>query len=204
MPSTCSTTVTSRRASAAGSATGHALRGRRSARGRGADHSSSVTWGQNGPSSRSVVSIRLAQERRPLRGRHVLARPRLERVERVDQLHDGADRRVEVEVALDVVGDPLDRLVNRPPERPPLAQSSTATATSARRRSWMSAVPRRRTRPARPRSAEAPRDVPRQSSTPDSETGWRLDAVVVPVEVLFRRRREQRERVARCRRRRSG
>src|SRR5262249_58836788 len=47
----------------------------------------------------------------------------LEVVEGVDQLHDRADRRIEMEIALHVGGDPADRLANHPAERPaPLPQ----------------------------------------------------------------------------------
>src|SRR5207245_9674272 len=44
----------------------------------------------------------------------------VEGLERVDELHDRGDRGVEVELALDVVGDALNRLVDRASECAPL------------------------------------------------------------------------------------
>src|SRR3989337_559798 len=113
-----------------------------------------------------------AEEGPALLAAHRVLGGRVEGVEGVDQLHDRADRRVEVELVLDVVGHALDRLVNRPPE---------AAALRGK-------LPDR-----------GPRIDPfqllqeRRDEAPDAVEAARgpLHAAVVPVQVLFRRGREE-------------
>ena len=59
---------------------------------------------------------RLADECGTLFPGHAVERVPLEVVQRVHQLHDGADRGIEVEVSLHVGGDAADRLVDGPAE----------------------------------------------------------------------------------------
>src|SRR2546426_12341792 len=71
-----------------------------------------------GPEQEDDGLDRLAEKDQALGGGDRVGRHGLERIERVDQLHDRADRGIEVKVVLDVLGDALDRLVDLAPERP--------------------------------------------------------------------------------------
>src|SRR5204863_1345543 len=110
---------------------------------------------------------RLPTQGGPLGARGALL-ARIPGLQRVHELHDGGDGGVEVEVALEIVGDLLDRLVECPPE--------AAAGLAGRRRAagWR-----------RPEVVEAPDD-----EAPDTveEARGALDTLIVPLEILLGRR----------------
>src|SRR5262249_19165831 len=88
-----------------------------------------------GPQQEQGRLHRFANERDAVSGRSdAVSGGGLEGLERVDELHDRGDRRVEMELALDVVGHSLDRLVDRPPERAPLLRRRNGDYPRAIRR----------------------------------------------------------------------
>src|SRR5437773_5915315 len=138
-----------------------------------------------GPEQEDDGLDRLPEKDQALGGGDRVGGHGLERIERVDQLHDRADRGIEVKVVLDVLGHALDRLVDLAPERP----------TGFRRRSRNGGSPRaiRGAIGGTPR----PPDLIKagEGGAPDAteEPGGALDTVVVPLEILLGRRPAQLE-----------
>src|SRR5207245_3629392 len=115
---------------------------------------------------------RLAHQRRPLLAR-LLGGGGLKRMELADELHDRADRGVEVEGVLDIGGHAVYRLADGPAEGP-------------------SAV-RERVGPDGRRPPELVRVRQREPPHPVQEARRALDAVIVPVEIPLGGRRRTRE-----------